>query len=104
MLSKKAIDVEIKNPGISPASLPRHADQIERRFIGPVSVGILVEQRLHEGFQEPFDHHLGDPIGDRGYPQRPRLAIALGYVDPANRRRKVAAGRHPIPDLVEVVR
>ena len=49
-------------------------------------------------------NHLGDAIGDRGNPQRPRFAIALRYIDPSHRRRKVTAGRQSIPELVEVVR
>jgi hypothetical protein len=28
-----------------------------------------------------FDDHLSNAIGDRGYAQRARLPIALGYVD-----------------------
>src|SRR5208282_684795 len=40
----------------------------------------------------------------RGNPQRPRLAVTLRYVDPSHRRRKVAARRQSIPELVEVVR
>jgi hypothetical protein len=51
----------------------------------------------------PFDHHLGDAISDRGNPQRARLAIALRYVDPPYRWRKVAAGRQTIPEFIEVV-
>jgi hypothetical protein len=39
-------DIKIKNPGMAPAPLPRHDDRIERRFPGPVAVGILVELRL----------------------------------------------------------
>ncbi len=71
-------DIKIKNPGMAPTSLPRHTDRIECRFSGPVSVGIPVELRLQKRFQEPFDHHLGDAIGNCGNSQRPRLAIAFG--------------------------
>jgi hypothetical protein len=63
-----------------------------------------VERRLHERLQKSFDHHLGDTISNRWYPQRPRFAVAFRYVHPPDRRRKVAARRHPIPELVEVVR
>jgi len=101
---KEGLDIEIKNPVMTPASLPRRTDRIERRFAGPVSIGVVVEPGFHQRLEEPFDHHLGNAVGDRGNPQRPRLAIALRYVDPAHRRRKVAAGRQPIPELVEVVR
>src|SRR3954453_23739949 len=84
-------------------ALPRHADRIERRFAGPVSVGIRVELWFHQRFQVPFDHHLGDAISYRGDPQRARLAIALRYVAPPHRWRKVAARRQTIPEFVEVV-
>src|SRR5215471_19465199 len=51
----------------------------------------------------PFDHHLGDAISNRGDPQRAHPAIALRYVDPPHRWRKVAAGRQTIPRFIEVV-
>src|SRR6185503_14515248 len=51
----------------------------------------------------PFDHHLGDAISNRGDPQRAHPAIALRYVDPPHRWRKVAAGRQTIPKFIEVV-
>jgi len=44
---KESLDIEIKNPVVTPASLPCHADRIERRFAGPVSIGIRVELWLH---------------------------------------------------------
>src|SRR5271156_5173624 len=87
---------------MTPASLPRRADRIERRFSGPVSIGIRVELWFYQRFQMPFDHHLGNAIRDRGNSQRARLAIALRYVDPPHRRRKVAAGRQTIPKFIEV--
>src|SRR4051812_30371210 len=62
---KEGLDVEIKDPGVAPASLPCDAHSIERRFAGPVSIGVVMEVRLHEWLQNPFDHHLGDSIGDR---------------------------------------
>jgi site-specific DNA recombinase len=100
---KEGLDIKIKNPVTTPASLPRHADRIERRFAGPASIGIRVELWLHRRFQMPFDHHLGDAISDRGNAQRARLAVALRYVDPPHRWRKVAARRQTIPEFVEVV-
>src|SRR3954452_7131450 len=102
---KEGLDVEIKDPGVAPASLPRDAHSIERRFAGPVSIGVVMEMRLHEWLQNPFDHHLGDSIGDRWNTKRPRSSsFSLWDVNPSHRRRKVAARRHSIPDLVEVVR
>ena len=63
-----------------------------------------MEFRLHPRFQVAFDDHLRDAIGDRWDAQRPRFAIALWNIDPPYRRRKVAARRQPIPELVEIVR
>jgi len=60
-----------------------------------------VEVWFHEWLQVSFDDHLGDAVGDRGYPQRPGSTIVLRYVHPSHRRRKVAAGRQSIPQLVE---
>src|ERR1700694_3975946 len=40
----------------------------------------------------------------RGYPKRPCLAVPLRYVYPSHRRRMIAARRHSVPELVEVVR
>jgi hypothetical protein len=41
-----------------------------------------VEFRLHKRPQEPFDHHPGNAVGDRGNPQWPRLAIVLRRINP----------------------
>jgi site-specific DNA recombinase len=46
-LIEEALDVEIQNPRVTPASLPRHPDRIERRFAGSISIGVLVEAGLH---------------------------------------------------------
>ncbi len=101
---EEGFDVQIEHPVVAPAAPPRHADCIERRFAGSISVGVVVKMWFHERLQGSFDHHLGDAVGDRGYPQRPGSTIVLRYVHPSHRRRKVAAGRQPIPQLVEVVR
>src|SRR5713101_2616020 len=85
---------------MAPASLPRPPDSIERRFVGSISVRIVVEVRLHERLQEALDHHLGNAIGDRRYPKRPCLAVPLRYVYPSHRRRMIAARRHSVPTLV----
>ena len=88
---EESLDVEIKNPVVAPASLPRHTYRIERRFAWAVPIGILVELGIHLRFQMMFDHHLGYAVRNRGYAQRPCLAIALWDIDPPHRRLKVAA-------------
>jgi hypothetical protein len=44
---EEALDIQIQHPRITPASLPRHADRIERRLAGPISIRVRVEARLH---------------------------------------------------------
>jgi len=60
---EESLDVEINDPRVAPAALPRRSDRIERRFAGPVSIGVAVEPGLHQRLEEPFDHHLGDAVG-----------------------------------------
>ena len=63
-----------------------------------------MKHRFQYRLQVPLDDHLGDPVGDRRNPERPRCSsIAFWYVNPTHRWRKVASGRHPIPDSVEVL-
>src|SRR5512144_168305 len=83
ILLEEGLDIEIEHPVVPPAPLPRNAESIERRFAGPVSVGVVVEMWFHKRFQKPFDHHLGDAVGDRGNAQRPGPTIVLRYVYPS---------------------
>src|SRR6516225_1958065 len=103
-LIEKGFDVQIEHPGVAPTALPRHADGVERRLPGPISIRVVVEMGFHKRLQISLDHHLGDAVGDRGNPQRPCPPIVLRYLHPSHRRRKVTTGRQPIPQLVEVVR
>jgi hypothetical protein len=102
---KEALDVEIQNPRMAPASLPRHADRIERRFAGPVPIGVLVEAGLHKRLKLSLDNRLSDAVGDRGNTQwpRPSSPISFRYINPSHWRRMITARRKPIPELVEVV-
>jgi hypothetical protein len=105
-LIEEALDVEIQNPLVTPASLPRHADRIERRFAGSISIGVLVKEGLHERLKLSLDNRLGNSVGDGGYPQRsrPSSPISLRYLNSSHRRRIITARRKSIPELVEVVR
>jgi hypothetical protein len=63
-----------------------------------------VKHRLQDRLQVPFDNHLGDSVGDRRNPERPgSSSVALRDVNATHRWRKVASGRHPIPDPIEVL-
>ncbi len=44
---EEALDIQVQNPRITPASLPRDAQRIERRLAGPVAIRVRVEARLH---------------------------------------------------------
>src|SRR6202043_4149569 len=88
----------------APASVPRPPNRIERRFVGSISIGVIVEVRLHERLQEPLDHRLSNAVGNRRNPEWPSPAVSLRYVYPSHRRRIVTARRHSVPELVEVVR
>ncbi len=46
---------------------------------------------------------MADTVRNRRNPQRPRPSGRFRYVHPAHGRRHIAARRHPIPELVEVV-
>ena len=46
---KQAVDVEFQNPVILPAPLARDSYGIQRRFVGPISVGVCQKDR----FQRP---------------------------------------------------
>ena len=101
---EETFDIEVEHPAIAPASLPRYAEGIFRRFSRPVSVRVRMELRLKNRLQETRYHHLRDPVRNRGNTQRSRPAVVFGDIDTTYRRRKVAARRQAIPKLVEILR
>src|SRR5262245_33357651 len=103
---EEALDVEIQNPRMTPATLPCHADRIECRLAGPITIGVLVEAGLNQWLKVPLDNRLGDSVGDSGNPQWPRPSSSISFrdIDPPHRRRMITARRQPVPELVEVVR
>jgi hypothetical protein len=100
---QEPLDVDIEDPVVLPAALARHAHGLDRRFSGSVAVGVGIEVLLQLRLQPPFGYRLGYAVRNRGDAQRPCSAIALGSVHPAHRRWEVAARRHPIPQLEEVI-
>src|SRR6516162_11551094 len=59
--------------------------------------------RLHQWLQMHLNDHLRHAVSDRGNAQRPQTSTGFRDLHDTHRRWKVAARRHPIPDLVEVV-
>jgi hypothetical protein len=62
-----------------------------------------MEQRLHLWLQPCLDHLLRNAIGHSRNAQLSFATVFLWYLHRPDRWRKVAARRHPIPDLVKVL-
>src|ERR1700730_11859831 len=75
---EEALDVEIENPIVAPAALASLAHGINRRFAGPVAIGIGVEHRLQDRLQIATGDLLGNAVRDSWNPQRPRPPSAFG--------------------------
>ena len=62
-----------------------------------------MEFRLH-GFLQPVrGHGLRDSVRESGHAENPGpRAMRFRYFHRFHRRRKVAAGGHPVPDLIEI--
>src|SRR5215475_15791583 len=84
------LNVKIEHPVIAPAALSRCAHGVDRRFAGPVTVGVGMKHRLQDWLQVTTGNFLSDSVSDRGDAQRPNATtIPLWNVDPPHRRRKV---------------
>ena len=62
-----------------------------------------MEHRLQYWLQISLHYRLGDAIRDSRNSKRPRPSLSLRYVNPANRRREITAGRHPVLDPMKIV-
>src|SRR6266849_6718851 len=100
---EEAADVQVYDPGITPASLPRGSDGIERGLARPITIGVWMEGRFHLRLQIQFGHRLSNPVGDRGNAQAPLASVFLRYRHRADWWRKVRSRRHAIPNSIEVV-
>src|ERR1039458_1946164 len=57
--------VEIEHPVVAPTALTILAHGIDRRFAGPVAIGVGMEHRLQTGLQVATGNFLGDSYGYR---------------------------------------
>src|SRR5262245_23899301 len=87
---EEPLDVEVEHQVVAPAALTSSAHGVDRRFAGPVAIGVGVEYRLQNRLQKAAGHLLGDAVRNRRNAQRTRPAIRLWNIDPPHRRRKVA--------------
>jgi hypothetical protein len=100
---EKALDVQIQNPVIAPASLPCLPHCVQCRLPRSIPVGIRMEQRVHRRLQSRLHHHLRNPIRHSRYTQLSFPTVGFRYFHRPHRRWKVTARRHSIPDLVQVL-
>ena len=61
-----------------------------------------MEERIKPWFQPHLDRRLRDPVGYRRDAKHPHAPGLLRNRHAFHRRRKIAAGTHPIPKLVQV--
>src|SRR5664280_950206 len=99
---EEPFDIQVNHPVKLPASLPRLPHCIQCRLPRPIAVRIRVEQRIYPRLQSRLHHHLCNPIRYSWNPQLPFPTVCFRYLHRPHRRWKVAARRHPIPDLVQV--
>jgi hypothetical protein len=100
---KETFDVQVDDPVGVPAPLPRHPHRVERRLPRSIAVRVGVEVQVHHRLEHHLHHGLCNAIGYGWNAQRARAAAFLLNLDEPHRRWKIRAGRHAIPDLVEVV-
>ncbi|MDT4852325.1 hypothetical protein FQZ97_865520 [compost metagenome] len=98
------LDIKLHHPVVSPAALTRDRHRLLRRSSRPVSVRVRMEDRVQLRLDEKLDHGLRDTVTDRGHSQLARASRCLGNLYLLDRRREVRPRRHPIPQLVEILR
>src|SRR5262249_46898673 len=98
------LNVEVEHPVVAPTALTSRAHGIDCRRAGSVAVGVGVKHRLHNRLQVASGDVLSDAVRNCWNAQQSRPTIRLWNVDPPHRGRKVAPGRQPVPELVEVAR
>jgi len=64
---EEAFDIEVHNPVVTPASPTCRPDCIDGRAPWPITIRIIVEQRLQQWFQISASNLLSNAVSDRGY-------------------------------------
>src|SRR3954464_1720364 len=77
--------VEIEHPVIAPTALTSLAHGGDRRFAGPVAIGVSMEHRLQTRLQVATGNFLGDSVRDSWNAQRARTAIRLRNIHSPHR-------------------
>ena len=63
VLANASLDIAFHDPVVFLAPLSRHTDGIERRFAGPIAVGVCQEHGVQIRLNHQLDHHLRHTIG-----------------------------------------
>jgi hypothetical protein len=100
---KEALDIQIQDPIVSPAPLSSGPHGLDCRLAGSVPIRVRMKVLFQDRLKIPFGYRLGNAVGYRWNPQRPRPPIVLRYIHPTHGRWKIAARGHPIPDLKEII-
>ena len=95
-------DVELHHPVLVPATASGDGDRLQRRFPRPIAIGVAMEDRIKPWLEPHLDRRLRDPVRYRRDAQHTHAPGLLRNRHCLYRRRKVAAGTHPIPKLVQV--
>src|SRR4030081_1243102 len=82
--------IEIEHPVVAPTALTSLAHGVDRRFAGPVAIGVGMERRLQTRLQVATGNFLSDTVSDSWNAQRARTAIQLRNIHASHRWRKVA--------------
>ena len=98
------LDIKLHHPVISPAAFTSDRHGLLRRPSRPVSIGVRMEDRVQLWFDEKLDDGLRYTVRDRGHSQLARAARCLGNLHLLDRRREVRPRRHPVPQLVQILR
>ena len=62
---EQASNVELHHPVLVPATASGDSDRLQRRFPRPITIGIVVEERIKLWLQPHLDRRLRDPVGYR---------------------------------------
>ena len=75
--------VEIEHPVMAPTALTSSAHGVDRRFAGPVAIGVGMERRLQTRLQVATGNFLSDTVSNSWNAQRARTLSEYPRVAPA---------------------
>ncbi len=100
---EQALDVELENPIVPPATLARHCDGVQRGFPRPVAIRVWQEDRFEVRLKHLLDNHLRHAVRDCRDTENPFPARLLRNGHCLHGRRHIASRRHPVPDPIQIV-